>query len=339
MLVDPAVGLRRQRRTGRAERTQRREVGDLRGLDAGLDAAGEVRGPRTEEGRADALDEAPQHAEVRRARMAVVQHGGSAGQQSAHLHVPHDPAGGRVPEEAVARPDVTVQVHALHHLEQHAGVAVHDRLRQPRRTRRIHDPQRMVGRHLLGPQHRIVRDDRGPAARLREARRVQAAVQQRHDQRVLLPSAARRGPRPAPQRGRTPCRRSGSRRRRSAPSARSGGSDRARQAAPCRANTPTRSRPRWRRRGRRRSSAARSAGLRRRGHPGRRRTRAAPLRPRPPATAALPTRPHAGRRSRRRRRSPAVCSVACRKTWSTRFSRAPTNHCAPGIVRAPSTRS
>ena len=32
-------------------------------------------------------------------------------------------------------------------------------------------------------------------------------------------------------------------------------------------------------------------------------------------------------------------SVAWRKTWSTRFSRAPGNHSAPGIERRPSTRS
>ena len=118
------------------------------------------------------------------AGVAVVQHGRRADEQSAHLDVPHDPAGGGVPVEAVARADVAMQAHALQHLDQRAGVAVHDRLRHAGRAGRVHDPERMRGRHLRRFERDIALDQRGPRDGAGRARGLVPPVQVRHEHGV-----------------------------------------------------------------------------------------------------------------------------------------------------------
>ena len=70
--VDPVVRLGRERRAGRADRTQSRQVEIAPGLDAGLQAIGEERRAGAKEGHARILCEAPQRIEIGRAGVAVV---------------------------------------------------------------------------------------------------------------------------------------------------------------------------------------------------------------------------------------------------------------------------
>ncbi len=167
--VDPLVGFLRQGRTGRADRAQALQVGHLVRHDAGLHAVGVVGGAGAEKGDAGALGEFPQCTEIGRAGIAVVDADGGADQQPRHLRIPHDPAGGRIPVEAVLRPEIELQRMAFQGFQQGAAVAVHDRLRHAGGAGRIQDPQRMVERQLFEadslrrpsrpqqavPQHRI----------------------------------------------------------------------------------------------------------------------------------------------------------------------------------------
>ena len=76
--------------------------------------------------------------------------------------VPHHPARGGEPEDAVALLRVDVQVVLLEVLEQDPALRVHDRLRQAGRARGVEDPHRVVERHalelelLVGGRERLV---------------------------------------------------------------------------------------------------------------------------------------------------------------------------------------
>ena len=80
-----------------------------------------------------------------RRRIAVEQHDRRAGEQSRHEVVPHHPAGGREPEEAVGRGQVLVERQHLEVLGDDAAVTVDDRLGQSRRARAEQHVQRVVG--------------------------------------------------------------------------------------------------------------------------------------------------------------------------------------------------
>ena len=276
VLVDPLEALGRERRAGRADGAQRREVAAVAGLDPGLHAGGDVGRARAERGHAGLLGEVPQRAQVRRAGVAVVEHDRRVGEQRADEEVPHHPARGGEPEQAVAVLGVEVQVELLEVLEQDPALPVHDRLRQAGGARRVEDPQRVVEgdaveRELLvGPRERVV-----PVAVVAEVAEGHRALERRH-----LPLRRARSARG----GRSPCRRSGSRRPPAAPSARSGRSGRPPSARRTPASSSTTPRRGWRPRGTPRSSRGCSACRRRRGR-----------RARPPARA--------GRRATR-----AVCS-------------------------------
>ena len=117
-----------------------------------FEARREERGARAEQGHAGGRRHLPQDAEVRVARVAVVQHRRATDQQRAEQQVPHHPAGRRVPEHPVAGMDVAVEAEDLGMLEDDPAVPVDDRLRQPGRARRVEHPQRVVERHGLEPQ-------------------------------------------------------------------------------------------------------------------------------------------------------------------------------------------
>src|SRR5690606_31786528 len=89
----PFVALDRERRAGGAERAQPREVAMLGGMQAGLDAVRVVGCSGAEETHAGLGGEAPQHAHVGPAGIAVVDADGRAAEESADLALPHDPAG------------------------------------------------------------------------------------------------------------------------------------------------------------------------------------------------------------------------------------------------------
>ena len=74
-----------------------------------------------------------------------------ADQQAGDEEVPHHPAGGGVPEEAVAGPQVVVQAELLEVLEQDAALGLHDRLGQAGRAGGVQHPQGVVEGDLLEP--------------------------------------------------------------------------------------------------------------------------------------------------------------------------------------------
>jgi hypothetical protein len=80
---------------------------------------------------------------------AVIEDDRRVGEQDADEKVPHHPAGGREPEDAVARLGVEVEAQLLELLEQDAAVTLDDRLRQAGGPRRVEDPERVVERHPL----------------------------------------------------------------------------------------------------------------------------------------------------------------------------------------------
>ena len=206
--------------------------------------------------------EPPLRLEVRPERVAVEQHDGAAVQQHRDRDVPHRPGGGGEPQRPVAGADVEVQAEQPQVLEQDAAVAVDDRLRQPGGARGEQHVERVVERDLvegqlpglgeqLVPRHRVghgvrpvVQPDDVPDARQPLADRGQLVA--------LVDLLGRR---------------TGTTRRRAAPSARAGRGGRRRCARRTPARTPPRRRPGSRRPGTPRSSRGRAAGTRR---PGRR---------------------------------------------------------------------
>ena len=94
--------------------------------------------------------------------IAVEQHEGGADGQPGNEQVPHHPAGGGEPEEAVAGAEIQMQAELLRVLDEDATMPVHDRLRQPSRARGVEDVERCVERHRLERKCRRPRDDNVP---------------------------------------------------------------------------------------------------------------------------------------------------------------------------------
>ena len=254
--------------TERSRDRSRPSAGSQPGLLAGAD----VGGARPEARDPGGLGEVPEHPEVGGARVAVVEDDRGVGEEAADDEVPHHPAGRREPEEPVVGLKIDVEVHLLQRLEDDPAVAVDDRLRQTRRAGAVEHPERVVGRHLLEGQ----RHADSALAHLPPRHRTPNALRRMGSGRgtrappCAPPSAA---PRAAPSRhpcGRSPCRRSGSRRPREAPSARSGRSGRSRSGRRSRASSSTRSRRSRRRRGTPRPPRGRSGDTRRPCHRARR---------------------------------------------------------------------
>ena len=116
-------------------------------------------------------------------------------------------------------PEVVVEDQRLEVLDGDAAVAVHDRLRQAGRARRVQEVQRVVERHGLELERRTASSPSSSAHGSRRRRRRRVEVRQ-VDRRAAA-SAATTGSSPPRRPGRRPCRRSGSRRPRAARSARS----------------------------------------------------------------------------------------------------------------------
>ena len=147
-LVEPVECLRGQRRPGRPERLEPGEVPTRPRVDPGLHARGDEARGRPEARDARLLGQVPQRAEVGVPGVAVEQHHRRIGEQATVQEVPHHPAGGGEPEDAIVRVQVDVEVEHLQHLQQDPAVPVHDRLRQPRRAGAVQHPQRVVERDL-----------------------------------------------------------------------------------------------------------------------------------------------------------------------------------------------
>ena len=190
-------------------------------------------------------------------RRSVVQHQRRFRGERRDQPVPHHPAAGREVEDAIAGADVAVQLVLLQVLEQRAAGAVHDALRHAGRAGRIEDVERMVEREAARTRAgsaatRGTRPTRRPSGSPNVAaapRYGTTTTVRRTDGSARAISATRASESCA-------CRRRCSRRRRRAPSARSGRTDRARPARRSPASTMTRRRRSQRRRALRRSFPA-----------------------------------------------------------------------------------
>ena len=119
------------------------------GSHPGLAAGHHVRGGGAEDGGAGQFGDPPLGTGVRVAGAAVVQDDGGADEQPADQEVPHHPAGGGVPEEAVAGAEVEVQAGLLEVLDEDAALRLDDGLGQPGGAGGVEHPQRVVERDLL----------------------------------------------------------------------------------------------------------------------------------------------------------------------------------------------
>ena len=151
-------------------------------------------------------------------RRAVEQDQRRAHGQPGDEVVPHHPAGGGEPEEAVSRTEVVVQRQHLEVLQQDAAVPVDDRLGQPGGSRRVEDVQRVVEGDLLELAERPALGHQIGPGEVAGHRRI--GVEVGEDDGRLQRRAAQRGWPPAPRGGRPPRRRSGSRRPPAGPAAR-----------------------------------------------------------------------------------------------------------------------
>ncbi len=147
--VHPGEPFRGQRGAGGADPADRGEVQLPGRRQPGLGAGEQVRGAGAEVGHAVLGGQPPQRVGPGVGGAAVVEQHGGPGQQAAGQVVPHHPAGGGVPEERVARPEVLVEGERLEVLEDDPAVPVHDRLGQPGGAGGVEHPQRMIERHLL----------------------------------------------------------------------------------------------------------------------------------------------------------------------------------------------
>ena len=205
------------------------------------------------------------------AGVAVVEDDRGRREQHADEEVPHHPAGGREPEDAVAGLRVEVQVHLLEVLEQDAALPVDDRLREAGGARASRAPRaggrtgagRTRARRLLGARRGSPRPSpsrRGSRAR-RRAQPISPAIPATTSRAVeVLAAVAVAVDREQ--------------------HLRLDLGEAVDHAARAELRAPPRTRPRrsTRRRGKRRRSRGCSAGRRRRGRP--RRPRASAARPR-----------------------------------------------------------
>ena len=127
-VVHPAEAGRRQR-CARSSRPQR-SAGRGRRCRPALRQAMQERCRGAEHVAVGLRGEPPQRAEVGVAGIAVEQHDRGADQQAGHQVVPHHPAGGGEPGEAVAGAEVLVEGQHLEVLDGDAAVAVDDGLGQ-----------------------------------------------------------------------------------------------------------------------------------------------------------------------------------------------------------------
>lgn len=149
LVVEPAEAVGRERGAGGGDALDAREVEVAARVDAGLPAGHDIGGRGAEEGCSGLFRDAPLGADVRVAGAAVVQHEGGSGEEAGDEEVPHHPAGGGVPEEAVLGAEVAVQADLLEVLQQDAALGLDDRLGEPGGAGGVEHPERVVEGDLL----------------------------------------------------------------------------------------------------------------------------------------------------------------------------------------------
>ena len=190
--VDEVEALRHQRRTGRENRAERRQIVGPAGLQPRLLEGIDVFGAGPEDADPILLGEIEQAVAVGMERRAVVQDQGRAGRERAHLPVPHHPAAGGEVEDPILRLEVGMQQQLLQMLEQGAAGAVHDRLGHAGGAGRVQNVDRVIERQLGERDrpgvrhHEVVVEDR--IERPRRGRRLE---ERRHDHPLQAGQAGR----------------------------------------------------------------------------------------------------------------------------------------------------
>ena len=200
LAVDPLEAGPRERRSGREDGAQRREAVAPRRHQAGGAAAVDEARAGPEVCHLQAVDRVPQHVEGRMRGRPVVEHDGRAFRQRGDQPVPHHPAAGGEVEQAIAGPDVAVQMQFRVVLQQHAAGPVHQRLGQAGRAggvehregviegqRRRGERRRRAGQPV-GPGHGV--EARDGLAQDDDARRSGQARRQIGDDRAGLEAPA-----------------------------------------------------------------------------------------------------------------------------------------------------
>lgn len=149
LVVEPAEAVGRERGAGGGDALDAGEVEVAAGVDVGLAAGHDVRGGGAEECGAGLFGDPPLGLDVRIAGAAVVQDDGGAGEEAGDEEVPHHPAGGGVPEEAVLGSEVAVQADLLEVFEQDAALGLDDGLGQAGGAGGVEDPERVLEGGLL----------------------------------------------------------------------------------------------------------------------------------------------------------------------------------------------
>ena len=169
-----------------------------------------------------------------RHRRTVVEHDRRAARQRAREPVPHHPPARGEIEDPIAGTDGGVKLVFLQVLQQRAARAVHEALRKAGRARREHHVERMVERQTFEAKRNAVAA-RGEARPRLPAPRIPARSPASSDSRRngttttrSMDGIASHDRRARGRASRSPCRRTDSRPRRTAPAARSGRSGRAR---------------------------------------------------------------------------------------------------------------
>ena len=144
VFVDPVELLRVERSTGRSEPSDRRQIGLLFGDEPGIGIGGEELGAGSKMGDAGFGGDAPQRSQVGVHRTPVVQNHRRLDGQCADQPVPHHPAAGGEPEDAVVTSDVGVKSELGQMLEQHSAGAVHDAFRWSGGARGVEDEGGLV---------------------------------------------------------------------------------------------------------------------------------------------------------------------------------------------------
>src|SRR6185437_15821405 len=163
--VDEVEPLRQEGRAGGKQGPKRSQIDVGGGLVAVLLERGKVFGTGAEDRQALLLGEPPEHSGVGMERAAVIQDERRTRCERARQPVPHHPAAGREVEDAVAAPDVRVEEMLLLVLQQRSARAVHDALRNSRRSGGVEDVERMIERSWCEAKWRSTLPERMPVRR------------------------------------------------------------------------------------------------------------------------------------------------------------------------------
>ena len=145
--IDVIETFRHQRRAGRQNGPERRQLVRFARTHAGLFGCANPLRAGAEHADAEFVDKIPQRIRIRMHGRAVVQHHGGTDREAGYQPVPHHPAAGGVEENTVVALQVRVQHQFFQVLDQRAAGTMHDALGNTGGARGIHDVERMIEWH------------------------------------------------------------------------------------------------------------------------------------------------------------------------------------------------